>query len=247
MKNKKLNERMLNVMPEINLVGCSLRILLFLIMPIQFCSCSHTSDNISASYNQTEDKAEPSSNINFSNLPLMNMNDLNSSDSATHTKPLQENISEDSDEVFKKGRSDEDISTKRNMPLSLDPERAKEVINAYRRKNNRKPLKLNTALTKAAEDHSRDLSKWDRVSHFGSDGSNPTDRVKRTGYKPKTATENIGTGQTDFVDVFDGWIKSPGYDKNLLLSEAEDMGLALVQDPKTEFKTFWVLVLAAPE
>jgi uncharacterized protein YkwD len=43
-----------------------------------------------------------------------------------------------------------------------------------------------------------------------------------------------------------GWQASPGHNKNLLLPEAEHMGIALAHDPKTEFKTFWTLVIAAP-
>lgn len=129
---------------------------------------------------------------------------------------------------------------------SLDPERARDVINQYRRDNKLKPLKLNAELTEAAKNHARDLSKWDRISHYGSDGSNPWDRVKRTGYKARLAAENVGTGQVDFQEVMKGWRASPGHNKNLLLPEASEMGLALVQDPKTEFKSFWTLVLAAP-
>lgn len=129
---------------------------------------------------------------------------------------------------------------------ALDPERARDVINQYRRDNKLKPLKLNAELTEAAKAHSRDLSKWDRISHYGSDGSNPWDRVKRTGYKARLAAENVGTGQVDFEEVMRGWKASPGHNKNLLLSDASEMGLALVQDPKSEFKSFWTLVLAAP-
>lgn len=128
----------------------------------------------------------------------------------------------------------------------LDPEFARDVINQYRRDNKLKPLKLNAELTEAAKAHSRDLSKWDRISHYGSDGSNPWDRVKRTGYKARLAAENVGTGQIDFNEVMRGWKDSPGHNKNLLLKDATEMGLALVQDSKTEFKSFWTLVLAAP-
>ncbi|NJO32801.1 MAG: CAP domain-containing protein, partial [Rhodospirillales bacterium] len=47
--------------------------------------------------------------------------------------------------------------------------------------------------------------------------------------------------------VFKGtWKESPGHNKNLLLTDAEHMGIALVQDPKTEFKTFWTLVVGSP-
>jgi uncharacterized protein YkwD len=128
---------------------------------------------------------------------------------------------------------------------ALDPEKARDIINQYRRDKGLKPLKLNAELTEAAKNHSRDLAKWDRISHYGSDGSNPWDRVKRTGYKARLAAENVGTGQVDFTEVFRGWQESPGHNKNLLLGDAQEMGIALVQDPKTEFKSFWTLVLGS--
>jgi uncharacterized protein YkwD len=128
----------------------------------------------------------------------------------------------------------------------LDPEKARDLINAYRKENGLKPLKLNTSLTEAAKNHSRDLAKWDRISHYGSDGSNPWDRVKRAGYSAKLAAENVGTGQVTIDEVMKGWQTSPGHNKNLLLSDASDMGIALVQDNKTEFKTFWTLVVGSP-
>jgi uncharacterized protein YkwD len=127
----------------------------------------------------------------------------------------------------------------------LDPDKARDLINAYRKSKGLKPLRLNTALTEAAKAHSRDLAKWDRISHFGSDGSNPWDRVKRAGYNAKLAAENVGTGQISLDEVMKGWQASPGHNKNLLLADAEHMGIALVQDPRTEFKTFWTLVVGS--
>jgi len=129
---------------------------------------------------------------------------------------------------------------------SLNAEMARDVINAYRKKHGLKPLKLNPELTEAAKSHSRDLAKWDRISHYGSDGSNPWDRVKRTGYKARLTAENVGTGQVDFNEVMKGWEESPGHNKNLLTPDGVHMGIALVQDPNTEFKSFWTLVIGAP-
>lgn len=128
----------------------------------------------------------------------------------------------------------------------LDADTARELINKYRKEKGLKPLKLNAELSSAAKAHSRDLAKWDRISHFGSDGSNPWDRVKRAGYNARLAAENVGTGQVSIDEVFKGWKESPGHNKNLLLTDAEHMGIALVQDPKTEFKTFWTLVVGSP-
>ncbi|HEY8129539.1 MAG TPA: CAP domain-containing protein [Hyphomicrobium sp.] len=129
---------------------------------------------------------------------------------------------------------------------SLNSEMARDIINAYRKQHGLKALKLNPELTEAAKAHSRDLAKWDRISHYGSDGSNPWDRVKRTGYKARLTAENVGTGQIDFNEVMKGWEESPGHNKNLLTPDGEHMGIALVQDPHTEFKSFWTLVIASP-
>jgi uncharacterized protein YkwD len=128
----------------------------------------------------------------------------------------------------------------------LDPDKARDLINAYRRQHRLKPLKLNIELTNAAKGHSKDLARWDRISHYGSDGSNPSDRLKRSGYNARVAAENVGTGQTTFDEVLKAWRASPGHNKNLLLRDAEHMGIALVQDSKTEFKTFWTLVVGSP-
>jgi len=138
------------------------------------------------------------------------------------------------------------LSNRDYSHTALDPEKARDLINQYRLDKGLKPLKLDAELTAAAKAHSRDLAKWDRISHYGSDGSNPWDRVKRTGYHARLAAENVGTGQVDFQEVLRGWKQSPGHNKNLLLPDATQMGIALVSDPRTEFKSFWTLVIGAP-
>lgn len=129
--------------------------------------------------------------------------------------------------------------------VKLNPNVALNLINKYRRKNGLQPVKLDPLLTKAAKAHSRDLAKHDRISHYGSDGSNPWDRVVRTGYKPQLAAENVGTGQLSMKEVMQGWKDSPGHNKNLLLADARHIGIALVYDSKSEYKTFWTLVLGS--
>ncbi len=136
--------------------------------------------------------------------------------------------------------ADRDYSTTR-----LDPAAAQKLINTYRKQQGLKPLKLDAQLTSAAKAHSRDLAKWDRISHYGSDGSTPWDRVKRSGYKARLAAENVGTGQASFSEVLRGWKESEGHNKNLLIRDADHMGIALVYDGRTEFKSFWTLVLGS--
>jgi len=157
----------------------------------------------------------------------------------TQVANLQDKAPKGSYETAARGAlSDRDYTS-----TALDHERALDLINQYRSEKGLKPLRFNAKLTEAAKAHCRDLAKWDRISHFGSDGSNPWDRVKRTGYKARLAAENVGTGQINFDEVLKGWKQSPGHDKNLLIQDGQEMGIALVQDPKTEFKSFWTLVI----
>jgi uncharacterized protein YkwD len=163
-------------------------------------------------------------------------------ETAAVARPVDRAPAGQSEKAPKGALADRDFSA-----TTLDAEKARSLINSYRATKGLKPLKLNAALTDAAKAHSRDLAKWDRISHFGSDGSNPWDRVKRTGYNARLAAENVGTGQASLEEVFKGWQESPGHNKNLLLADASEMGIALVQDPKTEFRTFWTLVIGSAQ
>lgn len=141
-------------------------------------------------------------------------------------------------------------SEKANLPaqdsVTFDPAAAETLVNNYRAQKGLKPLRLNPKLSDAAMKHSLDLAKSDRISHYGSDGSDSWDRVTKTGYRARVTAENVGTGQASIGEVFRGWQNSRDHNTNLLLPDAEEMGIAMVHNPKTQFKTFWTLVVSAP-
>lgn len=132
-------------------------------------------------------------------------------------------------------------------PPVLDEEEAVGAINAYRAAHSLAPLVLDARLSRAALDHSRDLARHDRIGHKGSDGTNPWQRVARAGYRPMLAAENVGAGQASFAEVLKGWQASRSHNRNLLLPDATQMGIALVHDPATRYRTFWTLVLGHPD
>jgi uncharacterized protein YkwD len=129
---------------------------------------------------------------------------------------------------------------------SFTPAQALSLVNAYRAEQGLPPLELHPQLERAALAHAQDLADHDRISHFGSDGSDPWERVQRTGFDPQVAAENVGTGQITFGELFREWKRSPDHNANLLLPDATHMGVAVVENPDTQFKTFWSLVLATP-
>jgi len=217
------------------------RVLVAPLVCLLLAGCSMASSSLTAGF---ADSGQPTGALSPSRAerPTQTAN-------ATNIAPAPVQRAPKSDDKIPKGTfekapagalADRDYSGSR-----LDPDKARELINSYRKSKGLKPLKLNVALTEAAKAHSRDLAKWDRISHYGSDGSNPWDRVKRVGYHAKLAAENVGTGQVTIDEVMKGWQTSPGHNKNLLLPDAQEMGIALVQDPKTEFKTFWTLVIGS--
>lgn len=130
--------------------------------------------------------------------------------------------------------------------VTLDADAALASVNRYRASQGLSALTIETKLTSAAQRHADDLSVHDRISHRGSDGSNPWDRVRQSGYKAKLAAENVGVGQRSFAEVLQGWKDSPGHNKNLLLPDATQMGVALVVNPASRNQTFWTLVLGTP-
>jgi uncharacterized protein YkwD len=130
--------------------------------------------------------------------------------------------------------------------VCLDPETARAEINQYRISRGLRPLVINASLTMAARRHAADLSSHDRISHRGSDGTDPWDRVRQTGYEAQLAAENVGTGQRSFGEVLQGWKASPGHNKNLLLPDATQMGVALVVNPESRHQTYWTLVMGRP-
>ncbi len=208
------------------------RVALCAVLAVSLAACSLNSNSISSSYNPgTETKS-------LQDKKAVKSLALGGEPSAARNKLADKAPSGSYENAAKGALTDRDYSG-----TALDHERARDLINQYRADNGLKPLRFNAKLTEAAKEHCRDLAKWDRISHYGSDGSNPWDRVKRTGYKARLAAENVGTGQINFDEVMKGWKDSPGHNKNLLLADGQEMGLALVQDPKTEFKSFWTLVV----
>ena len=143
------------------------------------------------------------------------------------------------------GGSDEEAIGETETVATFDPQQAAQMVNSYRAENGLPPLRLNTELSLAAQAHSQDLSGNDRISHFGSDGSDTLERVRRTGYNARLTAENVGTGQQSLQEVITGWKNSRDHNANLLLEDAQEMGIAMVHNPNTKFKTFWTMVLGS--
>ena len=71
-------------------------------------------------------------------------------------------------------------------------------------------------MTRAARLHSQDMCDLGYFDHTGRDGSQPWDRMRRSGVRFEAAGENIAWGYASAQSVHDGWMTSPGHRANLL-------------------------------
>ena len=78
------------------------------------------------------------------------------------------------------------------------------------------PLRMNSALTKAAEAHASDMVDKHYFAHDSLDGRSPFDRMKAAGYSGGAMAENIAVGYSSAAAVVEGWMNSPGHRQNIL-------------------------------
>ncbi|MGW4508532.1 CAP domain-containing protein [Streptomyces sp. NPDC004436] len=103
------------------------------------------------------------------------------------------------------------------------------LVNQERAAAGCQALTLNAKLTKAAQDHSADMASHSNMSHTGSDGSDPGQRITRAGYTWSTYGENVAYGYGSAKAVMDGWMNSPGHRQNILNCSFKEIGIGLAQ------------------
>jgi uncharacterized protein YkwD len=127
----------------------------------------------------------------------------------------------------------------------LDAATAASMISGYRSNNGLTPVTVDPELMKLADAQARAMASRDKLDHNVTRGFN--ERLRAQGYAAKAAAENISAGYHTLAEAFSGWRDSPPHRANMLLNGATRMGIAAVYAPKSKYKVFWALILAAPD
>jgi uncharacterized protein YkwD/SH3-like domain-containing protein len=101
-------------------------------------------------------------------------------------------------------------------------------LNDLRKQNHLNTVSLNTALTTAALRHSQDMAKTDNISHPGSDGSTPEQRMRAAGYTGGTGEEAVFGGRATVDDAWYFWTTDRAHANMLLRPEYTVVGIAVV-------------------
>lgn len=127
-------------------------------------------------------------------------------------------------------------------------ERVLELVNAIRMRgascgSDTKPpvgpLVMDAALRRAARCHSMDMAENDFMSHTGSDGSSPWDRIARAGYTASARAENVAAGYSTPEQVVDGWMSSYGHCVNIMSGGSNEIGVGYATQSGTRFFHYW--------
>jgi uncharacterized protein YkwD len=101
------------------------------------------------------------------------------------------------------------------------------------------PLTLSPLLSRAALAHAKDMSAHKFFDHRGSDGSKPSERATRAGYKWSAVAENIAEGPASAQEVVQGWLDSPGHCVNIMGAQYREMGIAYFTDFAHKGDIYW--------
>ena len=113
-------------------------------------------------------------------------------------------------------------------------------------------IRWNDDLQDAAQNHSTDMAKHDYFDHISPNGSDPGDRISKSGYNWSSYGENIFMEQSSngsaslAQNAFNGWLMSPGHCKNMMSPNYVDMGVGKKVREESN-TTYWTQVFASPE
>jgi len=147
------------------------------------------------------------------------------------------------------GWGDKPEATVPNVPRerSVDPARAAQLINAYRTDSGRDPFTVDPRLNAIAAETARELARRDKLKTEMHTAAGLGRRLRAAGYPAMRAAENLGAGYPTLVMAVDGWKGSSEHNRNLLRRDMTHMGIGLALTDKGMFKSYWVLLVAAPD
>lgn len=104
-----------------------------------------------------------------------------------------------------------------------------EDTNKERQKQNLPLLRENKALSQAAYLKAQNMFEENYWAHFSPSGKDPWGFILGSGYKFSYAGENLAKNFYNSSDVVSAWMDSPTHRDNILNSNYQDIGIAVVE------------------
>jgi uncharacterized protein YkwD len=127
--------------------------------------------------------------------------------------------------------------------VRVDPTGATAMLTSYRASHGLGAVRLDPALMAMAQRQADAMAAANTLSHDA--GGAFVSRIASAGVDTPRAAENIGGGYYSTEEAFKGWRESPQHNANLLMPQATRFGIAIAKDPRTHFKVYWAMEVAA--
>lgn len=132
------------------------------------------------------------------------------------------------------------------LMIAASTARAEDItamISQYRREHGLPAVKTDPRLTAVAVRQAQAMANSGIMDHdvAGSFAS----RVAGANMTP--AAENIAAGTKTWADTLRIWKASAGHNKNLLLPDADSLGVAVAHNENTQYRTYWAMVIGRKE
>ncbi|MFA6982102.1 MAG: CAP domain-containing protein [Patescibacteria group bacterium] len=102
-------------------------------------------------------------------------------------------------------------------------------------------LKINSALSEAAEEKAKDMFAKGYWAHVAPDGKEPWDFILAQNYDYSYAGENLAKNFDDSDEVVRAWYNSPSHRENLLSKNYNEVGFAVVNGVLDGYETTLVV------
>jgi uncharacterized protein YkwD len=121
-------------------------------------------------------------------------------------------------------------SPRPSVPAATAPAEHQSIVEAMNRERTSRglrPLRLNSQLSRAAEDRVGDMLAKHYFDHVSPDGVEPFVWATRRGYEYRMIAENLALGYRGASGIVDGWMSSPGHRQNILTRDFDEVGIAV--------------------
>lgn len=109
----------------------------------------------------------------------------------------------------------------------ITSEKVVELVNQDRQDHGVESLRMNEALTRAAQAKADDMAKNEYFAHTSPSGVTPWYWIQESGYDYRSAGENLAIHFMDAEEQEKAWMESVKHRENILSSKYQDIGVAV--------------------
>lgn len=123
-----------------------------------------------------------------------------------------------------------------------------DLVNLERENAGLWPLESNALLAQAAQGHTIDMACNFFLSHTGSDGSSPYDRIAAEGYLYSFAGENVARGYSNPASVVTAWMNSQLHRDAILNEWFAEVGVGYIYNAEdtSGYRHYWTMNFGTP-